>query len=117
MSTDLTTQTLPGFFHRPAVGDPLCTARLSDTINKLANILETITGTDGIVIHKTRAHGGVGWTISGRELSGTPVTVITGIQFDATSHYIQIKTREITVGSAGTESDWTNTIEVAPFND
>jgi hypothetical protein len=50
---------------------------------------------------------------SAGELATTPVTVITAIQYDSSSGYIQIKTRTLRAIDITAESSWTNAIETA----
>lgn len=64
-TTDASNQTLPGFLKRLRAGFPICTAFLAYNINRIANVLETIVGVNGIVIKKTHGADGVGWTIDG----------------------------------------------------
>lgn len=73
MSTETTEhadQTCPGFFKRPRIGDKLRGAWIAFNTTRLANILESIVGTGGIVIHKPRGANGIGWTIDGSGISG-----------------------------------------------
>lgn len=75
-TTDYTDQTAPGFFKRIKIGDRLKNAYLAWNLNRIANILESIVGTGGIVIRKNKTGDGHGWVIDG---SGVTASGTSGI--------------------------------------
>ena len=117
---------IAGFLMRFLPGDPV--AKVCDTrnLNRIANILEDMTGV-GIRIEKPTDAEGRGWKLindgssdednadgSGipgdfpRPGGGEQVTFLTAWRLDKTGHYFQVKTRTGYVVDPGTESDWTN---------
>ena len=57
-------QQKPGFFKMPLVDSPLACMHLVYNLRRVCNILESIEGMDGIVIHKVDGEG-FGWKIGG----------------------------------------------------
>ena len=69
--TNNTDQTCPGFFKRPRIGDRIRAAWLVWNMTRMANVLELMTGTGGIVIRKPRHGDGAGWTVDGSGITAS----------------------------------------------
>jgi len=69
-TTNCTDQACPGFLKRPNIGDKLRNAWIAWNTIRIANVLEGIVGTGGIVIKKPKNADGAGWTIDGSGITG-----------------------------------------------
>ena len=122
-------QQKPGFFKRHLVDAPLACMHLIYNLSRVYNILESIEGRDGIVIHKVDGEG-FGWTIGGSNHSdgdtnpdsGTPTgfeektDVPVAWKWDSSSCKWQCKTATILVKTGTLSETWLDGLTFVKFD-